>query len=826
MVDRLRLASRAHLATGLRSPVADVLQGMVLGDDEGVPEQIVDDFRRSGLLHIMAVSGENVVLLCAMWGFALMLFGVPRLARTLALLPIVATLRAPHRGLAVDRARRHRRHRRAARDARVAPGRRLAHVPRPGRLAADRQSRTTSSTSASSSRSPRSPVCSCSRARSRTRCASCPAPWPNRRASPRRPASPPRPCPMLTFGSTSVVAVAANVAGGFVLGPIMFLGMLSLLAGFVTSWLSLPLNVVAGLFIGFLLEVSRFFGRLSFAVYEWQGLTFGLMLTGAAVAELVALRVLAGRDGTGLCGVRDAGAAAQPRDAVSARRSSARSSCWRRAPPRRRARRRCATSRSARAPRRCCRSRTGPPCSSTPAPSRSAGASRRSACGASISSCCRTATPITPPASPTWSRASRWDRPCCRRRRRRRRRWPRSPPSSRPPACRCRGVPRPWRSSGDGWRVRILPTRPPPGEAGNQGENDCALVVLVEIGGHRLLVPGDAEGEVLADLELPSVRRGRAAASRQPRRHRRRAARAPRPAARRRSPSAPTSSATRRRRCWPCSSPGGSRVCAPTRPATSSSATRSGASRGRRPRTPAEPGRGREVRRRVLSFGSRWPSAAPSSRRTSSTAPTALKVRRAVTRLRRRVVAESGSDLNVDDRLVAARRPSSAPTRVARRRSPRPWPRSNAELRPRHAARPRRPTGTAGRRTNARRSSSTSRTRCRTPSLAVEGETFGKDDAWSRRWAACKQGQRPGARATTCPRSTSSPAGCGTAPRRTASPWGPPRRSGCSRVVGAAARAARARDREARRVLPRRAGHDGGHRRRLLAGHRDARSST
>ena len=51
---------------------------MVLGDDEGVPEQIVDDFRRSGLLHIMAVSGENVVLLCAMWSFALMLFGVPR----------------------------------------------------------------------------------------------------------------------------------------------------------------------------------------------------------------------------------------------------------------------------------------------------------------------------------------------------------------------------------------------------------------------------------------------------------------------------------------------------------------------------------------------------------------------------------------------------------------------------------------------------------------------------------------------------------------------------------------------------------------------------
>ena len=76
---------------------------------------------------------------------------------------------------------------------------------------------------------------------------------------------------MLTFGSTSLVAVPANVAGGFVLGPIMFLGMLSLLLGFVGSWLSAPLNVLACLFIGFLLEVSRFFGRLPWAVFEWRG---------------------------------------------------------------------------------------------------------------------------------------------------------------------------------------------------------------------------------------------------------------------------------------------------------------------------------------------------------------------------------------------------------------------------------------------------------------------------------------------------------------------------------------------------------------------------
>ena len=39
LIDRLRLASRSHLLKGLHSPVAEVLQGMVLGDDEGVPKR-------------------------------------------------------------------------------------------------------------------------------------------------------------------------------------------------------------------------------------------------------------------------------------------------------------------------------------------------------------------------------------------------------------------------------------------------------------------------------------------------------------------------------------------------------------------------------------------------------------------------------------------------------------------------------------------------------------------------------------------------------------------------------------------------------------------
>ena len=97
-----------------------------------------------------------------------------------------------------------------------------------------------------------------------------------------------------------------------------------------------------------------------------------------------------------------------------------------------------------------------------------------------------------------------------------------------------RGAPRataPVTLAGAGWACACCPRRPPGGESGNQSENDCALVVLAELGGQRVLVPGDAEGEVLAGARPAPVRRRRAAAPRQPRRPRRGAARRARAAA-------------------------------------------------------------------------------------------------------------------------------------------------------------------------------------------------------------------------------------------------------------------------------------------------------
>jgi competence protein ComEC len=55
-----------------------VIEGVVLGDDQGLSQELRDRFRASGLYHLLAVSGQNVVLVAAgMLGLAWAL-GLPR----------------------------------------------------------------------------------------------------------------------------------------------------------------------------------------------------------------------------------------------------------------------------------------------------------------------------------------------------------------------------------------------------------------------------------------------------------------------------------------------------------------------------------------------------------------------------------------------------------------------------------------------------------------------------------------------------------------------------------------------------------------------------
>lgn len=63
VIDSIRTRSEKTLATGLASEPAALLRGMVLGGDAGLPEETADDFRAAGLSHILAVSGQNVLLI-------------------------------------------------------------------------------------------------------------------------------------------------------------------------------------------------------------------------------------------------------------------------------------------------------------------------------------------------------------------------------------------------------------------------------------------------------------------------------------------------------------------------------------------------------------------------------------------------------------------------------------------------------------------------------------------------------------------------------------------------------------------------------------------
>jgi competence protein ComEC len=307
---------------------------------------------------------------------------------------------------------------------------------------------------------------------------------------------------MLTFGSTSLVSVPANVAGGFVLGPIMFLGMLSLLLGFIGGWVSVPLNLLAGLFIGFLLAVARVFGRLPWAVYEWQGLSLGMLLAAGAAVLVAGVRLLARRAGQGLVGYVGSPGRATPLIIVSATVLAA---------------------------------------VLLLAPAGPAAPAQPTLTFLDVGE--GAATLLQVPSGPTVL-VDAGPAPLARELREHAVRridllvlshghadhtagledvigavpiqvalLPQPPEPSaalerlagelRAAGTEVRRIAAPLSLGGEGWGLRVLPTQAPDGEEGNQSENDSALVVLAELGGQRVLLPGDAEGEVLAGLDLP-----------------------------------------------------------------------------------------------------------------------------------------------------------------------------------------------------------------------------------------------------------------------------------------------------------------------------------
>jgi competence protein ComEC len=90
LVDSARRRAEHGLARGLSDDEAALVRGMVLGQDERLHERVRDDFERSGLAHVLAVSGQNVMLLATLVLAAGAAFGIGLRARLVLALGLVA----------------------------------------------------------------------------------------------------------------------------------------------------------------------------------------------------------------------------------------------------------------------------------------------------------------------------------------------------------------------------------------------------------------------------------------------------------------------------------------------------------------------------------------------------------------------------------------------------------------------------------------------------------------------------------------------------------------------------------------------------------------
>ena len=78
------------LGGGMPAREAALARGFVLGEDEGIDAETVKDFRRAGLSHLLAVSGQNVALLALLAMPVLALLGMPLRVRLVWVLGLIA----------------------------------------------------------------------------------------------------------------------------------------------------------------------------------------------------------------------------------------------------------------------------------------------------------------------------------------------------------------------------------------------------------------------------------------------------------------------------------------------------------------------------------------------------------------------------------------------------------------------------------------------------------------------------------------------------------------------------------------------------------------
>ena len=88
--DELRQRASDGLGQGMAAREATLARGFVLGEDDEIDPKTEEDFRRSGLSHLLAVSGENVTLLALLAMPVLGLLGISLGERLVWVLALIA----------------------------------------------------------------------------------------------------------------------------------------------------------------------------------------------------------------------------------------------------------------------------------------------------------------------------------------------------------------------------------------------------------------------------------------------------------------------------------------------------------------------------------------------------------------------------------------------------------------------------------------------------------------------------------------------------------------------------------------------------------------
>lgn len=89
-LDGIRSRAEDALDFGIGQREAALARGFVLGQDQAIEEGVADQFRASGLAHLLAVSGQNILLLSILATPLLAALGIPLRARLLVVVVLIA----------------------------------------------------------------------------------------------------------------------------------------------------------------------------------------------------------------------------------------------------------------------------------------------------------------------------------------------------------------------------------------------------------------------------------------------------------------------------------------------------------------------------------------------------------------------------------------------------------------------------------------------------------------------------------------------------------------------------------------------------------------